>query len=305
MKTRKIILIAADVLLLAVCIFQWISAAKDNVKTFAFKEEADELIIEKADGNYTLTKQGDTWVIGDKKYPANEGSIDSMVSSVEEIRALDRMGKITNEVISARYDLTETKSIKVTVNAVGKTVRKITIGKETSTGTQCYVTIDDGDEVYLVADNLYYTFNKTVDELRSKTVYQVNKEVISSVSTTDKDGNTWTVSCSGSADDLSWSISGADVEVDAGAADAWFKSLAALTTTKWYDEGDRLAGERDNSLKIVAGNKTVTLDLFRIPAAGEAEKDSYYAKCNESPYYFEVPSYAVQKFQKTAADIAK
>ena len=305
MKTRKIILIAADVLLLAVCIFQWISAAKDNVKTFAFKEEADELIIEKADGNYTLTKQGDTWVIGDKKYPANEGSIDSMVSSVEEIRALDRMGKITNEVISARYDLTETKSIKVTVNAGGKTVRKITIGKETSTGTQCYVTIDDGDEVYLVADNLYYTFNKTVDELRSKTVYQVNKEVISSVSTTDKDGNTWTVSCSGSADDLSWSISGADVEVDAGAADAWFKSLAALTTTKWYDEGDRLAGERDNSLKIVAGNKTVTLDLFRIPAAGEAEKDSYYAKCNESPYYFEVPSYAVQKFQKTATDIAK
>ena len=305
MKTRKIILIAADVLLLAVCIFQWISAAKDNVKTFDFKEEPDELIIEKADGNYTLTKQGDSWVIGDKKFPANEGSIDSMVSSVKEIRALDKMGKITNEVISARYDLTETKGIKVTVNAAGKTVRKVTIGKETSTGTQCYVTIDDGDEVYLVADNLYYTFNKTVDDLRSKTVYQVNKEVISSVSTTDKEGNTWTVSCSGSAEDLNWSISGADVEVDAGAADAWFKSLATLTTTKWYDEGDRLAGERDNSLKIIAGNKTVTLDLFRIPAAGEGEKDSYYAKCNESPYYFEVPSYAVQKFQKTAADIAK
>ena len=132
MKTRKIILIAADVLLLAVCIFQWISAAKDNVKTFTFKEEPDELIIEKADGNFTLTKQGDSWVIGDKKYPANEGTVDSMVSSVEEIRALDKMGKVNNEVISARYDLTETKSIKVTVNAAGKTVRKITIGKESS-----------------------------------------------------------------------------------------------------------------------------------------------------------------------------
>lgn len=305
MKTRKIILIAADVLLLAVCIFQWISAAKDNVKTFTFKEEPDELIIEKADGNFTLTKQGDSWVIGDKKYPANEGTVDSMVSSVEEIRALDKMGKVNNEVISARYDLTETKSIKVTVNAAGKTVRKITIGKESSTGTQCYATVDDGDDIYLIADNLLNTFNKSVDDIRSKTVYQVNKEVISSVATTDKDGNTWTLSCSGSAEDLTWSISGAEVDVDSGAADTWFKSLASLTTTKWYDEGDRLAGEKDNTIKIIAGNKTVTLDLFRIPAAGEAEKDSYYAKCSESPYYFEVPSYTVQKYQKTPADIAK
>ena len=62
MKTRKIILIAADVLLLAVCIFQWISAANDSVKNFEFKEEPDELVIEKSNGNFTLVKQGDDWL---------------------------------------------------------------------------------------------------------------------------------------------------------------------------------------------------------------------------------------------------
>ena len=219
MKTRKIILIAADVLLLAVCIFQWISAAKDSVKNFEFKEEPDELVIEKSNGNFTLVKQGDDWLIGDKKYPANVGSVDSMVSSLKSIRALDKMGKASNEVIAARYDLTETKSINVTVNTGGKTLRKISIGKESSTGTQCYATVDGGDEIYLIAENLLNTFNKTVDDLRSKTVYQVDKDAISAVSNTDAEGNTWTVSCSGTADTPS------------GGAPIWASSAATLSSS--------------------------------------------------------------------------
>lgn len=305
MKTRKIILIAADVLLLAVCIFQWISAAKDSVKNFEFKEEPDELVIEKSNGNFTLVKQGDDWLIGDKKYPANVGSVDSMVSSLKSIRALDKMGKASNEVIAARYDLTETKSINVTVNAGGKTLRKISIGKESSTGTQCYATVDGGDEVYLIAENLLNTFNKTVDDLRSKTVYQVNKDAISAVSNTDAEGNTWTVSCSGTAEDLSWSVSGVDGEVDSNAANDWFKSLATLVTTRWFGDNETPAGVKENTIRITAGTKNITVDIYKIPAAGEAEKDSFYAKCSESPYYFELPSYTVQKYKKNFSDIAK
>ena len=305
MKTRKIILIAADVLLLAVCIFQWISAAKDDVKNFEFKEEPDELVIEKSDGSFTLTKQGETWVIGDKKYPANEGTVDSMVSSIESIRALDKMGKASNEVIAARYDLTETKSINVTANAAGKTLRKICIGKESSTGTQCYATIDGGDEVYLIADNLVSTFNKSIDDLRSKTVYQVNKDSITAVTSTDAEGNTWTVSCAGGVEDLTWSVSGAEGEVDSNAASDWFKNLATLVTTRWYGDNENPAGIKDNTVKITAGTKVVTVELYKIPAEGDDGKASFYGKCSESPYYFELPSYTVQKFQKTFTDIAK
>ena len=305
MKGRKIFLIAADVVLLAVCIFQWIAAAKDNVKTFEFKEDADELTVEGSFGSYTLSKQGDEWFIGEKKFPANAGSVDVMVSAVESIRALDKMGRASNETVSARYDLTDSKAIKVTVKAQGKVVRSLNIGKESSTGTQCYVTVDGGDDIYLIASNLMNTFNKTVDDLRSKTVYQVESETITSIAVSDADSDNWTVSRFGNGEDVVWSVSGVNVEVDSDKAADWFKNMSSLVTTKWYDENYKGGGEKLSSFRISTISKTISVDVYRVPAENADAKDSYYAKCSESPYYFEVPSYSVQKFQKTASDIAK
>lgn len=305
MKVRKLILVAADVLLLVVCIIQGISSSKNTVKSFEFNEEPDEIIIGKADGGYTLTKNGDSWFIGDKKYPANTGNIDSMITSVKSIRAVDKMGKASNEVTASRYDLTDEKCIKVTVNAGGKTLRSVNIGKESSTGTQCYVTVDGGDEIYLIADNLIYDFNKSIDDLRSKIIYQLEQNSISSITTSDLYGNVWTLSVAGTAEDFAWSISGANVDVDSTKANDWVKSFEALVTTKWYDESENLAGEKQNTFKITTGSKTITIETYKIPAVSDDAKDVYYAKCSETPYFFEIPSYSVQKFQKTAYDIAK
>lgn len=305
MKVRKLVLIAADVLLLAVCIIQGISSSKNSVKSFEFKEEPDEIILEKADGGFTISKEGDSWFIGDKKYLANVGNIDSMITSIKSIRAIDKMGKISDDVIASRYDLTDEKCIKVTVNAGGKTLRKVTIGKESSTGTQCYVTIDGGNEIYLIADNLIYDFNKSLDDLRSKTVYQIEQNSISSISCNDIYQNVWTLSSTGSGEDFAWSISGANVDVDSTKANDWVKSFATLVTTKWYDENASLEGEKQNTFKIVTGTKTITIETYKVLATSDEEKDVYYAKCSESPYFFEIPSYSVQKFQKTPYDIAK
>ena len=67
MKTRKLVLIIADVLLLAVCIIQFAVSARDTTKYFTFKDEPDSLEIVTPGEKISLVKDGDNWVIGDKK----------------------------------------------------------------------------------------------------------------------------------------------------------------------------------------------------------------------------------------------
>lgn len=305
MKVRKIVLLAADLILLAVCIVQGILSVKDNAKTFEVTETPDEILIDRADGSFAITKTDDNWYIGEQKFPANNGSVEVMIDAASSIRTLDKMGKASNDAVAGRYDLSADKKITVTLKKEGKILRTIGVGKESSTGTQGYVTIDDGDDVYLTASNLKNSFNKTVDDLRNKTVLQLDKNSITAVTMIDDEGNTWTLSRSGSGESLSWSISGVEIDVDPSAATEWFNSLATLNAAKWYGSTNIYGGEKAESVRITVGSKTVSLDLYYIEAETEEDRDVYYAKCSESPYFFEVPSYSVAKFQKTPEDLER
>ncbi|MCR5765245.1 MAG: DUF4340 domain-containing protein [Treponema sp.] len=303
MKARKIVLLTADVILLVVCIVQFILSKKDNVKTFTITDNATEILIEKADGDINLVKENDNWFIGDKKYPANQSSVDVLLDAASSVRALDRMGSASNENVIAKYELGEGKNITVTVKNGDKTLRVLKIGKESSTGTQSYITVDGGSDVYLISSNLRSSFSKSVDDLRSKNIFTLDKNSISGVSVVEPDESTWTVRRSGEGENLAWTLSGTDVEekeVDGAATTDWFNTLATLSTTKWYDIGE-VSGSKERTLKIFSGNKTVTVDLYSI----EAEKPTYYAICSETPYPFEIPSYSVQKFQKKLVDVLK
>ena len=288
MKPRKIILLTADVILLVVCIVQFILSKKDNVKTFTITDDVTQILIEKADGDINLVKGNDGWLIGDKKYPANQGSVDVLLNAASSVRALDRMGSASNENILAKYELSDGKNITVTIKNADKTLRMLKIGKESSTGTQSYITVDGGSDVYLISSNLHSIFSKSVDDLRSKNIFTLDKNSISGVSVIEPDESTWTVRRSGEGENLAWTLSGTDVEekeVDGAATTDWFNTLATLSTTKWYDIGE-VSGTKERTLKIFSGSKTVTVDLYSI----EAEKPTYYAICSETPYPFEIPS---------------
>ena len=71
MKTRKLVLIIADLLLLAVCIFQLAFGARDTTKYFTLKDKPDSLEIVTPGETISLYKEGDDWFIGSQKYPAS------------------------------------------------------------------------------------------------------------------------------------------------------------------------------------------------------------------------------------------
>ncbi|MCQ2591257.1 MAG: DUF4340 domain-containing protein [Treponema sp.] len=302
MKTRKIILIAVDVILLAVCIVQGVLSSRTTVKTYKYDAQPDEIIMETSQGNYSIVKENDEWFVGEKKYLATMSIINNFLEDVSEITAIDKMGKVTNETTAQRYELVDGKKITVTLKSKGKVLRTIALGKESSTGTQCYATIDGGDDIFLISDNLRVVFDKSVEDIRSRAVIDLEKNDITSVFVTEASGRNWTISRTGTGENLTWAISGADVELDSSKATEFFNGLAALMTTKWHEENAVLGGEKDRVLEIRVGSKTVKLEIYKI--IGE-EKDTYYGIYSETPYPFDIAGYSVTKYQKAPEDLAK
>ena len=306
MTKRKLVLIIADALLLAVCIIQCALRVTDSAKIFEMKDTPDMISIAGEKGSFDILREGEGWVIGDKKYAANDSSIDSIIEAVSSIRALDKVGNASSESAKYRYDLTDAKKITVTAYKDGKVLRSLEIGKDATATSQGYITIDGGKDIYLASGSLRLSCNKSIDELRSKVIWQLEKNGINSVSISSADeSKIWTVSRLGEGTDITWNISGSEVDVDPEKAVEWFNSFASISTPVWHNEGDDLGGNKLLSAKIGYGFKDITITIFEIPAETEDGKATYWGTCSETPYTFELAGYAVQKFQKEPEALGK
>lgn len=302
MKTRKIVLLALDAILFVILICQIIFSAAEKTKNLLLTKEPTEITISTPSEKFSLVKENDSWFVGEKKYPANENYVESVLRTVRSIKLLDKVGVLNSEAESIRYELNDDKKIEVTVKSDSEILRTLTIGKDASNGVQNYVLVDGSKDIYLTTGNLRSEFDRNTNYFRSKIVLDLEPNEISSVELTDSNKNVWSISRMGSGDDVVWNSSLKEIEIDGEKAIDWFENLASITTPKWFD--DTQAGEKIISAKIIAGFKTITIDIFELPLV-EGETQEYWAKCSETPYPFEMASYTVQKFQKTIKDFSK
>ena len=308
MKTRKLVLIIADVLLLAVCIIQFAVSARDTTKYFSFKDDPDSIEIVTPAEKISLFKDGENWVIGDKKYPASISMVDSYIDAVKNIRALDKVGSIASGNNAEKYDLTDGKKTTVTAKLGEKVLRTVEIGKTAVSSSQCYATVDGGKDIYLVSGGINDTFDTSVTAARTTIVLDLEPAEITTVSLTDcEQDKTWAVSRMGSGSDVAWNVSGADdgYELDSSAAANWLNSFASLTTRDWYDEDAVLEGTKTMSAKITYAYKDITLEFYSLPKANENDLQQYYGTCSNTPYRFKVDESTVKKYFKTLDELAK
>jgi len=310
MKTRKLVLIIADVALLAICIIQGILKFNDGAKYFRLSEKADEILIATPAESITITQNGEKWIMNGK-YPVADTSVENFTSAVESIRALDKVGAV-NDYTSTKYELTDGKKISVEIRKAGKVLRSLEIGKDATSGSQTYITVDGGKDIYLAAGNLRTTFDKTIVGLRDRYVWGdgIDKKEMNSASITNAEGKTWTITRMGSGTDIVWNLSGEGtegLEIDAEKATTWLESLAIMTSDSWYDDNatvESLGGEFAVKAKIGYGFKTITLEVYKLEGNGDGQ-DKYYAVSSESPYIFAVPAYQIAKYLQGAEELAK
>lgn len=305
MKTRKIVLIVADVVLLAVCLVQFILSARDTTKYFTFKDEPDSLEIVTPQETISLYKEGEDWFIGEKKYPASMSMVDSYISAIKNIRALDKVGSIANGNNVERYELTDSKKTIVTAKLGDKVLRTIEIGKTAVSSSQCYMTVDGGKDIYLVSGGVNDTFDTSVAAARTTIVLNLNSDEITGVAITDADDKTWSLSRMGNGDDVVWNVSGGEIELDEGKANVWLTSFASLSTRDWYAEDAVLEGTRAVSARITYNLKDIKLEFFALPKNNEKDLQQYYGTCSETPYRFKVDEKTVKQYLKPLEELAK
>lgn len=305
MKTRKLVLIVADVVLLAVCLVQFILSARDTTKYFTFKDEPDSLEIVTPQETISLYKEGEDWFIGEKKYPASMSMVDSYISAIKNIRALDKVGSIANGNNVERYELTDSKKTIVTAKLGDKVLRTIEIGKTAVSSSQCYMTVDGGKDIYLVSGGVNDTFDTSVAAARTTIVLNLNSDEITGVAITDADDKTWSVSRMGNGDDVVWNVSGGEIDLDEGKANVWLTSFASLSTRDWYAEDAVLEGTRAVSARITYNLKDIKLEFFALPKNNEKDLQQYYGTCSETPYRFKVDEKTVKQYLKPLEELAK
>lgn len=308
MKTRKLVLIIADALLLAVCILQFVFGARDTTKHFTLKDKPDSMEIVTPSETISLYKDGDDWFVGDKKYPASLSMVDSYIDAVSNIRALDKVGNTGSGNDVEKYELTDGKKITVTAKLGDKVLRTIEIGKTAVSSSQCYATVDGGKDIYLVSGGINDTFDTSVAAARSTIVLNLDSTEITNVVIKDyESGKNWGVSRMGSGSDVAWNVSGADdgYEIDTGKAANWLNSFASLTTRDWYDEDAVLEGRKTLTATITCSYKDITVEFYALPKENENDLQQYYGTCSDTPYRFKVNDSTVKQYLKTLDELSK
>ena len=310
MKTRKLVLIIADVLLLAVCIIQFAVSARDTTKYFTFKDEPDSMEIVTPGETISLVKEGEDWFIGDKKYPANISVIDGYLDAIKNIRALDKVGSTSSDAVAERYELVDGKKTIVTAKLGDKVLRTLEIGKTAVSSSQCYATVDGGKDIYLLSGGINDTFDTSVAAARTTIVLNLEAPDITNVTITDyKTDKTWSVSRMGDGEDLAWNVSGDGAtegyELDTIDAANWLNSFASLSTRDWYLDDAVLEGTKTVSAKITCAYKDITVEFYALPKVNENDLQQYYGTCSETPYRFKVNENTVKQYLKTLEALSK
>ncbi len=166
-----------------------------NKKIIDFKdEEVRKVELLARDRTIVLVKDEDRWKIErPAEYQADSSEVQSLLSSLRSIRAQDFIDEA--EDLKA-YGLTP-PTLKVTVY-LGKDEAKKTIllggeTSETNGGKRRYLKREEKDTVYLVGDWILHDLNKSVNDLRDKTLLAFDQKKASKIEVQRQDGGSFTL----------------------------------------------------------------------------------------------------------------
>lgn len=315
MKTRKIVLLSAIAALLCVYVVQLATSARGAVRDIKLADKPDTIVIEQGGSSVTLVQDSGEWVMGDRKYPADSGAAKEIADAVSDVKVLETVAKTGDESALARYGLDAGKTITVKALKGGKELRSLTLGKEASTASQTYLTLNGGRDIYLAAGSLRGVFGKSADELRSAVVYDLKYDDVSAVRVSSPQGD-WALQKAGSP--AVWALApragaepgaAAAVALDADKAAAWVKSITSLSVGSWLDDGVALPAAKPTTIAITAGGKDITVAIY--PAAGggkgkDKDKDQkFLCTSSATPYKFSLAAYSAQQFMTKLSELAK
>lgn len=141
------------------------------------KNEITKIEIIKPDASISLLKRDNAWLIGPEEYPA-ANSINSMIDVISGLTVTGLVAEAKND---PRYDLTEEKKIAIKAWAKDSLKLEFEVGKTAPSQHHTFIKLSNDPRIYLADGNFRGKFNKSVDDLRDKTILTFEKDEIQEI----------------------------------------------------------------------------------------------------------------------------
>ena len=137
--------------------------------------EITKVEIQRPKNTIVLTRKDNDWEIGPNKYKADTNTVNQILNIIGSLSLTALVSKSKNY---ERYDLNSGN--KISVKAwTGETLRReFNIGKPAPSYRHTFVTMPDNNNVYHALNNFRYTFEKSLDDMRDKTILSFDKKDI-------------------------------------------------------------------------------------------------------------------------------
>lgn len=188
MKTKQLLILAAIFVVLAIVILLFEnpfgqSEYEKKVETATplfpnFNEEqVMKIEITATDETTTLSKQNDSWVVASMdNYPADGEGVTELLSKVTEFKNTQRVSN--NPEKQAEFEVDSTGVEAKLIDANGKVLAHLFVGKTTPGFLSSYVRPADSNDVYIAQGYLQSVFDKGTRTWKDRTIFSFNKGIV-------------------------------------------------------------------------------------------------------------------------------
>lgn len=282
---------------------------------------ADELVIKAEDNTIKIVLEGESWLLNEKKFPADKKQIENLEKKLKELMLTDLISAKPHYL---RYDLTPEKAMRVTAKRKGAVLRDILIGKKSPTNKHTYIKFQDKPEIYMASGNLTTDFSKSVPDLRDKEIFKIDKGGIEKISLKYR-GRTLTFSKTMVEDktppdkmkkdpankpgppkkEEKWVCNEyKGIELDKNKMNGIVGSFNPVRAESFPEmEKKKLRGGAQATLTVTAYKKDIVFEIFSMEQ--DKNKKRYLCTSSESPYVFTLSEWKAKKYFNTIEDLKK
>jgi len=182
MKLKKEYIILV-VIIIALVLYLALNSGNDNDSNLPRPDKIEaakinRIVISKADKTTELDKKDETWFIEPSGFKADKAKATNMVNALADIQLSALVSESGNY---QRYGLAPDERISVKAYSGGKEVRSMDIGKAAPTYQHTFVKLAGDPKVYHAMGQINSTFDQSIEALRDKTIFDVDKKNIKTI----------------------------------------------------------------------------------------------------------------------------
>jgi hypothetical protein len=257
-------------------------------------EDISNISIVQTNKDIQIQKNGENWSLtNDNNYKADQESVENIKESIKTIKRGEKISE--NPEKQSSFNVSNDSGLLVTFTANNET-ESMYIGKVGTSRDSQYIRLKDSDEVLLVRKNLDQVFNKTHEQLRDKTILNIDKNTISEISFVyENKKNTFLKK------DETWTLNGENINQEK------FETILSLVSNiqaagfvmpEELEEGNNYNTTEENALaKIFIKTNTSDYTIY----IGKVD-ENVYAKKDQQTTIFEINEYLLNQLNITPED---